>query len=176
MTLKGKPAQGICLQQYSMPGGPSPSLNKFELGTVQPTLEKDKQKLIEPAKGPTITYEAKITFAINIFQHPLYDKKTHPTSGVKSLEEFHEATKDADRPFWFEFLSKAMDYNYGLFNQTYKTEQTLQRVRNEKSQTIQERDIAIQEQSDVQELLCNVQLEVERLNKENKVLTKYLKT
>ena len=66
-----------------------------------------------------------------------------------------------------------MDYNHGLFNQHYKTKQTLQRVRNERNWTIQERDIAIQERSDMQELLCSAQLEVERLNKE---LTKRLET
>ena len=99
-----------------MPGEPSPSPNELKLSTVQPTLGKDKQKSIEPAKEPTTTYEAKTLLVINIFQHSLYDKKTHTTPGVKSLEELHEAIKDADRPFWFEFLSKAMDYDQALFN------------------------------------------------------------
>ena len=96
MTLKGRSAQGICLQWYSMPG---PSLNELEPSIVQPTLEKGKQKSIKPAKGLTSTNESKTPLVINIFQHPLYDTKTHPTSGVKSLEELHEAIKDVDGPF-----------------------------------------------------------------------------
>ena len=125
MTSKSEPVQGIRLQQYSMPGGSSLSLNELESSIVQPTLEKSKQKLIEPDKELTSTNKSKTPLVINIFQHPLYDKKTHSTPGVKSFEKLHEAIKDADRSFWFEFLSKAMDYNHGLFNQQYKTEQTL---------------------------------------------------
>ena len=174
MTSKGGPAQGICLQWYSMPGGSSPSFDELELSTVQPTLEKNKQKLIEPAKEPITIYKAKTPLVINIFQHPLYDKKTHLTSGVKSLEELHEVIKNANGPFWFEFLSKAIDYNHRLFNQHYKTEQTLQRIRNKKNQTIQERDIAIQQQSNIQKLLCSAQLKAERLNQENKIFIKRL--
>ena len=100
--------------------GSSPSPDELEPSIVQPKLEKGKQKSIEPAKGPTTTSEAKTSLVINISQHPLYDKKTHPTPGVKSLEELHQATKDADGPFWFEFLSKAMDYDHGYSINTIK--------------------------------------------------------
>ena len=98
MILKGGPAQNICLRQDSMSGRPSSSFDELELSTVQPKLEKNKQKSIKPAKKPTTIYKAKTSLVINISQHPLYDRKTHPTPGVKSLEELYEATKDADRP------------------------------------------------------------------------------
>ena len=91
-----------------MPEKPSPSPDELELSTIQQTLEKNKQKLIKSAKRPTTTYKAKTLLVINIFQHPLYDKKSHPTPGVKSFEELYKAIKDANRPFWFKFLSKAI--------------------------------------------------------------------
>ena len=69
-----------------------------------------------------------------------------------------------------------MDYDCCLFDWSYKTKQSLKRVRNKRNQTIQERDIAIQEQSDVQKLLRSAQLEVEKIKEENKVFTKCLET
>lgn len=112
---------------------------------------------------------------INISQHPLFDKKNHPTEEVNSLEELHDATEDADYgPFWFQFLSRAMDYYRRLFDRSYKTEQNLQRARNERNQSVQEKDNAIEHHSNAQELVRSAQLEVERILEENKALTKRL--
>ena len=90
--------------------------------------------------------------------------------------------------WWFEFLSKAMDYDCCLFDWSYKIKQSLKCIWNNRNQAINERDNAIQdrdnaiqekentiqEYSDVQELLSSAQLKVERLLRKNKILTSCL--
>ena len=153
----------------------SPDELEISPSTV-PAVENTTKKPAEPNDKP-ITGRTKAQHTFKIFQHPLFNKENHPTKGANILEDLQDDINNNEySPWWFEFLSRAIDYDCHLFDQSYKIKQSLKRVRNKRNQTIQERDIAIQEQSDVQELLRSAQIEVGRLKKETKVLTKRLET
>ena len=155
---------------------PITSPNELKIGLSTILVVENTTKPGEPSDKP-ITDKTKVQRTLKIFQHPLFDKENHSTEGVNTLEDFQDNINDNEYgSWWFEFLSKAIDYDCRLFNWSYKTKQSLKHVRNERNQTIQERDIVIQEWSDMQKLLRSAQLEIKRLKEENKVLTKYLKT
>ena len=73
-----------------MPGEvPTTSLNKLEIVSstmpTVPTVEDTTRKPAEPNDKP-ITGSTK--HILKISQHPLFDKKNHPTEGANTLVEF----------------------------------------------------------------------------------------
>ena len=136
-----------------MPGGiPTTSPDELKIGpstmlAVEDTMRKSGKPSDKPITGRTKR-------VLKIFQHPLFNKENHPTEGANTLKDLWDNINNNKYGlWWFEFLSRAMDYDRCLFDQSYKTEQSLKCVRNERNQTIQERDIAIQKWSNMQELL-----------------------
>lgn len=166
-----------------MPGGmPTTSPDELEIGTsTMPTAENTTKKPVEPSANP-ITSSTKVQHVLNISQHPLFEKGNHPTEGANTFAEFQDDINDEEYgPWWFEFLSRTMDYDRRLFDRAYRIELSLKRIRTERNQAvkerddaIQEKDNAIQEHSNVQEMLRSAQIEVERLLHENKTLTSRL--
>ena len=85
-----------------------------------------------------------------ISQHPLFDKEHHPIEGVNTLAEFqNNINNDKYDLWWFEFLSRVMNYDGCLFDQSYKTKQSLKHIQNNRNQTIKEKDDAIQDRDNV---------------------------
>lgn len=160
---------------------PTTSPDELEISTSTMPTAEDTTKPVEPNTKPSTT-KIKMQHVLNISQHPLFEKEDHPTEGANTFTEFQDDINDEEYgPWWFEFLSRAMDYNRRLFDQAYRIELSLKRIRNKRNQAAKERDEAIQEKNNViqehsnaRELLRSAQLEVERLLQENKTLTSRL--
>ena len=162
---------------------PTTSPDKLEIGpSTIPAVENTTRKPAKPSDKPIIGRATKVQHSLKISQHPLFDKENHPTEGANTLKDLQDNTNNNEYgPWWFEFLSRAMDYDRHLFDWSYKTEQNLKGIQNERNQVIQDRNNAIQEKKDIiqghsnmQELFSSVQLKVERLLQENKTLTSCL--
>lgn len=146
MSSKDGPAQNTHARSHSMPGGLPTSPDELKISTILPTVKDTTRKAAEEIMKPG-TSSTKVQRVLNISQRPLYDKENHPTEGANSLAELHDDMSDAEYGFsWFDFLSEsqAMDYDRHLFDRSYRTEQSLKRVQNERNQAIQERNDAIQ--------------------------------
>ena len=183
MSLRDGLAHNTQSCSHSMLGEiPTTSPNKLEIDpSMMPTVEDTTRKPAEPSDRP-ITGRTKAKHILKISQHPLFDKENHLTEGANTLGDLQDnINNDKYGLWWFEFLSRAMNYDCCLFDQSYKTEQSLKRIQNKRNQAIQDRDNTmqekedtIQEHSNVQELLSSAQLKVQRLLQENKILTSRL--
>ena len=116
---------------------PTTSPDKLEIGlSTMPTVEDATKKLIEPSDRP-ITGSTKAKRILKISQHLLFEKENHPTGEANTLEDLQDNINNNKYGlWWFEFLSRAIDYDRCLFDQSYKTKQSLKRVRNKRNQII----------------------------------------
>ena len=118
-------------RSHSMPEEmPTTSLNELEIGSsTLPTVEDTIKKPAEPSDKSVTGRTTKVQCSLKISQHPLFDKENHPTKRANTLEDLQDNINDDKySSWWFEFLSKAMDYDRRLFDQFYKIKQSLKRV------------------------------------------------
>ena len=147
-----------------------------------------QQWILQGNQPNQVTNLSKYNLFSKSLNTPCLTKKT-PTKEVNTLVELQDnINNNKYGPWWFKSLFKAIDYDCCLVDWSYKTEQTLKCMQNNKNQAIKGRDNAIQdrdnaiqekentiqEYSNVQELLSSAQLKVERLFCENKILTSHL--
>ena len=99
-----------------------------------PAVEDTTRKLAEPSDKSIIGKTTKVQRNLKISQHPLLDKENHPTKGANILEDLWDnINNNKYGPWWFKFLSRAMNYDCRLFDWSYKTKQSLKRVRNKRN-------------------------------------------
>ena len=135
MSLRDRLAHNIRSHSNSMSGGmPITSPNELEIGpSTMPTVEDTTRKPVEP-NDKLITGSTKVQCILKISQHPLFDKENHPTKGVNTLIELQDnINNDKYDPWWFKFLSRAMDYDCCLFDWSYKTKQSLKHIQNNRN-------------------------------------------
>ena len=128
-----------------MPGEmPTTSSNELDISpSTMLTVENTTRKSAKPSDKPITGCTKHI---LKIFQHPLFDKENHPIKGANTLENLQDnINNNKYDPWWFEFLSRAIDYDHCLFDQSYKIKQSLKCMQNNKNQAIKERDKAIQD-------------------------------
>ena len=175
------PAYNTWSCSHNMQGKmPIISLNKLEIGpSMMPTVEDITRKLAKPSDKPVTS---RIKHILKISQHPLYNNENYSTKEANTLIKlWNNINDDKYGPWWFEFLSRAIDYDCHLFDWSSKTKQTLKHIQNKRNQAIKKRDNAIQkkeniiqEHLNVQKLLSSAQIEVEKLLQKNKTLTSHL--
>ena len=109
---------------------PITSPNKLEISTsIVPAVEDIMKKPAESSDKPITGKTTKVQCSLKISQHPLFDKENHLIKGANTLKDLQDnINNNVYGLWWFEFLSKAMDYDRHLFDQSYKTKQSLKRV------------------------------------------------
>ena len=120
MSVRDGLAHNTRSHSHSMPREmPITSLDKLEISpSTMPAVETTR-KLAKPSDKP-ITGSTKMQHIVNIFQHPLFDKENHFTKKANTLIKFQDNINDNKyNLWWFEFLSRAMDYDCCLFDQFF---------------------------------------------------------